>query len=215
MCACMFIHFRHVPLFVTLSTVALQAPLSVGFDWSGLPCPAPGDLPDPGIGPKSLMPPALAGGFFTTSATWECIHISSPSGASLSTPLVYHRAPRRAPCAIQQLPTSCQCSSLNLSHPLLPPLCPPVLSLYFSFKVFFHSQFLSTCDKRCGPGIIQHLIPAEIRTLHSCLYTSCCIACWELSLMSVCIEQGVERREVEKYQNLTCGSGHSLHALEA
>ena len=154
MCACMFIHFRHAPLFVTLSTVALHAPLSMGFDWSGLPCPAPGDLPDPGIRPKSLMPPALAGGFFTTSATWECIHISPPSGASLSTLLVYHRAPHRAPCAIQQLPTSCQCSSLNLSHPLLPPLCPQVLSLYFSFKVFFHSQFLSTCDKCSRPGII-------------------------------------------------------------
>ena len=33
--------------------------------------PLPGDLPDPGIEPVSLMSPALAGGFFTTSATWE------------------------------------------------------------------------------------------------------------------------------------------------
>ena len=39
--------------------------------WSRLPCPPPGDLPDPGIEPMSLMSPALAGGFFTTSATWE------------------------------------------------------------------------------------------------------------------------------------------------
>ena len=39
--------------------------------WSGLPCPSPEDLPDPGIEPSSLMSPALAGGFFTTSATWE------------------------------------------------------------------------------------------------------------------------------------------------
>ena len=31
--------------------------------WSGLPCPPPGDLPDPGIEPVSLMSPALAGGF--------------------------------------------------------------------------------------------------------------------------------------------------------
>ena len=38
---------------------------------SGLPGPPPGDLPDPGIEPESLMNPALAGGFFTTSATWE------------------------------------------------------------------------------------------------------------------------------------------------
>ena len=52
-----------------------QAPLSMGFSrqeyWSGLPCPPPGDLPDPGTEPASLMPPALAGGFFTSSAPWE------------------------------------------------------------------------------------------------------------------------------------------------
>ena len=39
--------------------------------WSGLPCPPPGDLPDPGIKPASLMSPALAGKFFATSALWE------------------------------------------------------------------------------------------------------------------------------------------------
>ena len=36
-----------------------------------MPFPPPGDLPDPGTEPMSLMSPALAGGFFTTSATWE------------------------------------------------------------------------------------------------------------------------------------------------
>ena len=35
--------------------------------------PSPGDLPDPGINPPSLMSPALVGGFFTRSATWEAI----------------------------------------------------------------------------------------------------------------------------------------------
>ena len=39
--------------------------------WSGLPFPSPGDLPNPGIKPASPLSPALAGGFFTTSATWE------------------------------------------------------------------------------------------------------------------------------------------------
>ena len=52
-----------------------QAPLSMGFSrqeyWSGLPCPSPGDLADPGVKPSSLKSPALAGGFFTTSDTWE------------------------------------------------------------------------------------------------------------------------------------------------
>ena len=39
--------------------------------WSGLPCPLPGDLPDPGIEPASLMSPSLAGRFFTTITTWK------------------------------------------------------------------------------------------------------------------------------------------------
>ena len=38
---------------------------------NGLSCPPPGSLPNPGIELKSLMSAALAGGFFTTSATWE------------------------------------------------------------------------------------------------------------------------------------------------
>ena len=35
--------------------------------------PTPGDLPDPKSEPMSLAFPALAGGFFTTSATWEAL----------------------------------------------------------------------------------------------------------------------------------------------
>ena len=42
--------------------------------WSGLPCHPPGDLPDAGVEPVSLMSPALAGSFFTTSATWEVLN---------------------------------------------------------------------------------------------------------------------------------------------
>ena len=65
---------------VTPWTVACQAPLSMGFFsrqeyWSGLPCPPPGDLPDPRIEPLSLMSPAWADGFFTTSATWEALKV--------------------------------------------------------------------------------------------------------------------------------------------
>ena len=67
--------FSHVQHFETLWTIAHQAPLSMGFSrqeyWSGLPCPPPGDLPNPGIEPASLTSPALAGGFFTGRATWE------------------------------------------------------------------------------------------------------------------------------------------------
>ena len=62
---------------VTLRTVAGQAPLSMGFIrqeyWSGLPFPTPGDLPDPGSEPASPVSPALAGRFFTISASWEAL----------------------------------------------------------------------------------------------------------------------------------------------
>ena len=64
-----------VQLFVTPRTVAHQAPPSMGFSrqdyWSGLPFPPPGDLPDPETELASPVSPALAGRFFTTSATWE------------------------------------------------------------------------------------------------------------------------------------------------
>ena len=51
-------HFSHVQLCVTPETAAHQAP-------------PPGNLPDPGIKPVSLTSPALPGGFFTISLTWE------------------------------------------------------------------------------------------------------------------------------------------------
>ena len=41
-----------------------------------LPFPSPGDLPNPGIKPASPMSPALAGGFFTTSTTWDALRIT-------------------------------------------------------------------------------------------------------------------------------------------
>ena len=56
---------------------AHQAPLSMGFSrqesWSGLPCPPPGDLPNPGIEPAFLPSPALGGGVFSTRITWEAL----------------------------------------------------------------------------------------------------------------------------------------------
>ena len=56
--------------FATPWTVAHQPPLSTGFSrqeyWSGLPFPAPGDLPVSGIEPVSPVSPILAGRFFTT-----------------------------------------------------------------------------------------------------------------------------------------------------
>ena len=66
-------HFSGVQLFATLWTIALQAPLPMGFSrqeyGKQLLCFPPGDLPDPGIGTASLR--SAAGGFFINSTTWE------------------------------------------------------------------------------------------------------------------------------------------------
>ena len=73
--ACVLSCFSCVWFFAALWTVAHQPSLSVGFSrqkyWSGLVCPPLGNLPEPGIEPKSLTSPTLADRFFTTSATWE------------------------------------------------------------------------------------------------------------------------------------------------
>ena len=70
---CMLSCFGLVRLHVTLWTAVRQAPLSMGFSrqdyCSGFPCSPPEDLPDPGMKPMPLLSPALAGRFFTTSAT--------------------------------------------------------------------------------------------------------------------------------------------------
>ena len=72
---CVLSHFSCVLLFAALCIIACQSPLSMGFSrqehWSEWSCPLPGDLPNPGIEPASLMSPALAGGIFTASTTWE------------------------------------------------------------------------------------------------------------------------------------------------
>ena len=62
--------------FLTLWTVACQAPPSLRFSrqeyWSGLPCPPPGDLPDPGIKAGSACLSCTAG-LFTNRVTWEVL----------------------------------------------------------------------------------------------------------------------------------------------
>ena len=90
MTTCMHVlsRFSCVGLLATLWTVAHQAPQSLGFSRqeyrSGLPCPPPGDLPDPGIEPVSLMSPAPAGGVFTTNATHSHWIQAHPKGLILT-----------------------------------------------------------------------------------------------------------------------------------
>ena len=70
--------FSLVRLRTTPPPVACQIPLSMRFSrqeyWSGLPLSPPGDLAHRGIEPMFPMSPALAGGFFTTSTTWEALN---------------------------------------------------------------------------------------------------------------------------------------------
>ena len=71
---CMLSRFSHVLLTAIQWTGAHQAPLCMRFSiqehWSGLPCPPPGNLPDPGIEPMPLTSPALKGGFITISVIY-------------------------------------------------------------------------------------------------------------------------------------------------
>ena len=70
-----------VRFFATPWTRAYQAPPSMGFSrqeyWSRVPFPSSGDLPDPRIELALLTSPAVAGRFFTTSATWVLVLIST------------------------------------------------------------------------------------------------------------------------------------------
>ena len=68
-------HFSHVQLCATPWTEKPGRLQSIGLHkqeyWNGLLFLSPGDLPNSGSKPMFLMSPALAGRFFTTSATWE------------------------------------------------------------------------------------------------------------------------------------------------
>ena len=72
---CVLSHFSRIRLFVTPWTTAHQGPLSMGIlrqeYWEWVVMTLPGNLPDPGI--ESRMSLVLAGGFFTTSATWHIL----------------------------------------------------------------------------------------------------------------------------------------------
>ena len=78
-CVCVWSCFSCIWLFVTLWTVSPPGSSAHGIlqarilEW--VPCPPPGDLPNPGIEPTSHTSLALAGGFFTTNTIWEALCI--------------------------------------------------------------------------------------------------------------------------------------------
>ena len=100
--------FSHVQSFATPGTVARQAPLSMGFSrqeyCNGLPCPPPGDLPNPGI--KAMSPLLLH---------WQAVlyhkrHLGSPL-----TPLLLINKGELAWCFIVAMSSTCQISSVVFS----------------------------------------------------------------------------------------------------
>ena len=134
-------HFSRVQLFATLWTIAHQAPLSMGFSrqeyWTGLPCPPPGDHPDPEIEPLSLMSPALAGGFFSTSTTWEALN---------------HSLPQLKPLQFSQLSCSLMSDSLrpHESQHARPPCPSPTPRVYSNS---YPSSWW------CHPAILSSVVP--------------------------------------------------------
>ena len=87
--------FSHVQLFATQWTTNCQAPLSIEFTrqeyWGGLPCPAPGDLPKPGIELTSFMSPALAVGSLSLAPLGSpCLLYASIHSSSYSHSIFMH-----------------------------------------------------------------------------------------------------------------------------
>ena len=91
----------------TLWTTAQQAPLCMGFSrqeyWSAWLYPPAKDLPHPGIKPEALTSPALAGGFFTTSATWE----APEWGLNRDAGVLGNRDPQRCSCKVPRATGTC------------------------------------------------------------------------------------------------------------
>ena len=106
---------RCVRLFVILMTVACQDPLSMEFPrqeyCSRLPFPSPGNHPDPGTEPESLVSPALAGRFLYLWKPHRCgIPTHTHTHTHIYTYIVYM-------CYAQSCPTLC--NPMDIAHQAL------------------------------------------------------------------------------------------------
>ena len=109
LCVCVCARLLNcVRLLETPWAVAHQAPLSMELsrqeDWSGLPFPPPGDLPDPGIEPKSPVRPALAGRFFTTVPPGKPLnHRTTRKSLKVFSIVGYYKIVNIVPCVVQYI----------------------------------------------------------------------------------------------------------------
>ena len=111
---------QSVQLFASPWTGVLQAPLSMEFSrqehCSGLPFPSPRDHPDAGIGPASVVSPALAGGLFTTVAR-SCPTLHGPMDCRHQASLSFTISPSLL--KLMSIESVMASNHLILCHPLL------------------------------------------------------------------------------------------------
>ena len=147
--------------------------------WSGFPCPLLGGLLDSGIKPMSLRSPALAGGFFTTSAIWEALcmwYANSPflfyyyhyyylyifccccSAAEFCPTLcdLIDCSPPGLP-VLHYLPEFAQIMSTESVMPLNHLICHPLLQYFFFIIIYF--------DIQLGPDLLDSLVAQTVKNL--------------------------------------------------
>ena len=169
LCMCVLSGFSNVQLCVTLWTIACQAPLSMGFSrqeyWSGLPFPSPGDLPHPGIEPRSPPLQADAGRGFNEAEepTWpllQCKHYSSSTQRNMNLFCPEHGAHWKV--------------VIGLQRSLL-----AMLRAWTSLQDFWEGQWACSESKRLRKG------RGSLRRVYSCL---------EMTTEGLGVELGWRRR---------------------
>ena len=152
--------------------VAHQAPLPMDFSrqkyWNGVPFPIPRDLPAPRVEPASLASPLLAGGFFTTSATWEAPLFFQFSCVWLfATPWTAAHQASLSITNSQSLLKLTSIESVMPSNHLI--LCRPLLHLPSIFPSitgsFQMSQLFASGGQRIGVSASASVLPMNTQDL--------------------------------------------------
>ena len=148
-CACVLSRFCRA----TPRTTAHQASPSMGFSsqehWSVLPCPSPGDRPNPGIEPASLKSCALANRFFTTGTAWEARPKKTPLFLLIIILTAYsHAGIPQSMCPGSDRPLHCLCTWAAAGP--LPDPGRPSCSCLKSSVTSMHAPLSQSCASSCS-----------------------------------------------------------------